>query len=115
MELHAALMLGRENGETRIEVGHVLAASEAVNSALQRVAELCTRCAAVEKSLADKVGVEQLGFFVEEIVRVVHRRLGESEQARLLVEDLRNRVRVPGEGVDPRSEVEVVVEFGDAA
>lgn len=87
-------------------------ARQQVRSATEHVADLVSRMSRIEKDLEDKVTVRQLGFFVEQITRLVHERLGDSEVARQLADDLQNRLRLPmNDDDDPRVPLEVVVKY----
>jgi hypothetical protein len=61
------------------------------------------------KSMADRVGVQQLGFFVEQITRVIYQRLGpeNEELAKQLAVDLKERVKLPA---DPDHDPNVVID-----
>lgn len=94
------LELAQSRGEV-IEVPHLVAARQMVKDGLNLVADLASKQAKIEKDLTDKVGVQALGMFVEDITRMIHKRLGgDTEVAMQLTEDLM-QLKLPGPGVDP--------------
>jgi hypothetical protein len=109
LDLAMALDMARERGDASVTVEMLVAARSNARSLIDLVADLCTRCAAIEKSMSDKVSVQQLGYFVEQITRVVHRRLGDTPEARQIADDLRGRVKLP---YDPRAgaESDIIIE-----
>lgn len=88
----------RDNGgmlECKITEEHLHAAQLAVDRSLQLVVQLCSTAARIEKDLADKVSVEHIGEFVEDLTRAIHRHLGDDPRAQLIERDLRERVKLP--------------------
>jgi hypothetical protein len=99
LELLNALHKAVEDKNPTVTPEVLLTASQHVRRGTEHVADLCSKMAGIEKSMADRVGVQQLGFFVEQITRVIYQRLGpeNEELAKQLAVDLKERVKLPAD------------------
>lgn len=95
-----------EQPDTPIELK--MALMKQIQDATTHVSDLVSKMARVERDLDDKVSVRALGMFVQDITRAIYKRLGETPEAQLLIEDLSTRIQVPEDAsVDPQIIIEV--------
>lgn len=85
-----------------VEIEHLLAARSQVRSGLELVADLCSKMARIDKERSDVVGVSSLGMFIEDVTRMIFRRLGDNNDVALALADDLKQVRLPGsDAIDP--------------
>jgi hypothetical protein len=88
-------------------------AIELAKDAMTHIADMCSKAAAIEKNLTDKVGVEQLGLFVQQVMKVLHRHLGNSDLIDVIAEDMRTKIMLPEDPNTNGKHAEIIIDFGD--
>ena len=98
----ACVVMAQSNADD----GMRIAAMQLVRSATDHVADLVAKQATIEQRSGGSAPLEQLGFFIEQIARVIHKRVGDGELAQQLTNDFKTQLKLPSPETDPCVRIE---------